>query len=306
MNARVAALGHQPRASTKAASTRACSSACAISTFNFFRNILSNTSTLPPSPSLRTTRKRASNTLAPTLFYDTRTTHTRAQQTTTSKVSRLTSRRRPLAQLARPLRTSLICDSQWDPLLNMVARHNAPRAAPRGPAARRAAARADKDGDVSMGVSIKGRGGISKSTAPTGPKRDLTARAGKAGILSSTAQREILRKAGAGDVSMKEPKATGARGGLVELKVTGWQKSKASGNSDGGISSLTQWLEKKASTKLGSKSRAVKIRKVRCRQCADHRIPLCESAATSGPPSLQVNFRTTTAIQSLGDCFRYG
>jgi nuclear RNA export factor len=121
----------------------------------------------------------------------------------------------------------------------------------------------DRDGDIAMGVSIKGRAGITKAP-PTGPRKDLTARASKGGILSATAQREILRKAGRGDVSMKEARLNApARGGLVELKVSGWSKSKASSNADGGVSSLTKWLEKKASTKLGSSRRDAKIHKMR-------------------------------------------
>ncbi|KAF2764775.1 NTF2-like protein [Teratosphaeria nubilosa] len=143
----------------------------------------------------------------------------------------------------------------------MVAR-SAPRSAPRGPAATRAR-RGDKDGDVSMGnISIKGRGGIGKSTAPpTGPKRDLMTRTSKGGILGATAQREILRRAGAGDISMKETRMNAPRGGLAELKVTGWQKSKASQDADGGVASLMKWMEKKASTKLGRGARSVKIKK---------------------------------------------
>lgn len=191
----------------------------------------------------------------------------------------------------------------------MVARQNGPRAAGRGSAAKRAGARADKDGDISMGTSVKGRGGISKSTAPSGSKKELTGKGAKGGILSATAQREILRKAGAGDVSMKESRVSGGtRGGLVELKVTGWQRSKVSGTSDGGVSNLIQWLEKKASSRLGSRGRSVKIRKVRCRQnFADYQLPYCALAAASGPPSLAANLRTTTAINPLdGDRLPYG
>lgn len=62
---------------------------------------------------------------------------------------------------------------------------------------------------------------------------------------------------------MKESRAPVSRG-LQELKVTGWNKSKASGNPDGGVSSLVSWLEKKASNRLGSRVRTVKIKKV-CR-----------------------------------------
>jgi len=154
----------------------------------------------------------------------------------------------------------------------MVARNSTPRGGPpRGPAAQRRAARADRDGDVSMSVPIKGQSRVGKSTAPTGgPRKELMARPGKGGILSTTAQREILRQAGASNSAMKDVRRAGLRGGLVELKVTGWQKSKASDAADGGVSSLIKWLEKKASTRLGSRARSVKIRKVRCRQNADH------------------------------------
>ncbi|KAK3112226.1 nuclear mRNA export, poly(A)+RNA binding protein, partial [Teratosphaeriaceae sp. CCFEE 6253] len=146
----------------------------------------------------------------------------------------------------------------------MVARHGAPRAAPRGPAAKRhAAGRSDRDGDLTMGVAVKGRAGVSKGSGPpSGPKKDGGARPTRGGILSSTAQREILRQAaGTRDVTMKSERPSGTRGGLEELKVTGWSKSKASSGADGGVSSLIKWLEKKASVRLGSKTRNVKIRK---------------------------------------------
>ncbi|KXL46781.1 MAG: hypothetical protein FE78DRAFT_89040 [Acidomyces sp. 'richmondensis'] len=144
----------------------------------------------------------------------------------------------------------------------MAPRNNLPRAAPRGPAARRI--KADRDGDISMGVAVKGRAGVSKGSAPSSSSRSDRGVAGKSngGILRPTAHREILRKAGAGDIPMKEARVGGsARGGLAELKVTGWQKSKASGDSDGGISALIKWLEKKASTKLGSKGKNCRVKK---------------------------------------------
>lgn len=160
----------------------------------------------------------------------------------------------------------------------MVSRHQAPRAAPRGPAAGRA--KADRDGDVAMGVAVKGRAGVSKKSASTaGPKKDLTSRTGKGGILSSNAQRKILRKAGTGDVSMTETRIGAARSGLVELKVTGWNKSKASGDADSGVSALIKWMEKKGSTKLGSRGRNLKIKKV----CRRH-TPIATHGFASLPP----------------------
>lgn len=156
-----------------------------------------------------------------------------------------------------------------------------------------------------MGVSIKGRGGISKTT-PTGPKAESTVKGAsvKRGILGPNAQRDILRGAGARDVSMRQPRTSGARGGLVDLKVTGWEKSKASENADQGISALIQWLEKKASTKLGTKRR-VKIRKVCCHHYYDRR-PFGEFTTTSGPPSMKINLGATTAIQSFCDRLPHG
>ena len=123
-----------------------------------------------------------------------------------------------------------------------------------------------------MGVSVKGQGRVGKGAAPpSGPRKDLMSRTARGGILSATAQRAILRQAGTSDPSMKNARVAGARNGPVDLKVTGWQKSKVSDAADGGVSSLIRWLEKKASTRLGSKARSVKIRKVRRRQTANHR-----------------------------------
>ncbi|EMC95373.1 hypothetical protein BAUCODRAFT_35355 [Baudoinia panamericana UAMH 10762] len=184
----------------------------------------------------------------------------------------------------------------------MVARSKPPRAAPRGPAAaRRQALRADKDGDVSMGLSIKGRAGVGKSTPPTGPRKDAAGgRPSRNGIISATAQRAILRQAGASDVSMKEVRSSGPRGGLVELKVTGWNKSKASGDEDGGVSSLLKWLEKKASVRLGSRARSVRIKKSR----VEGSDLIVKVAPEDVPPLVRMNgygwAGTTVSIERLG------
>ena len=61
---------------------------------------------------------------------------------------------------------------------------------------------------------------------------------------------------------MKELKTNTPRAGLVDLKITGWEKSKASSDADGGVSSLIKWMEKKASHRLGSRTREVYIKKV--------------------------------------------
>jgi nuclear RNA export factor len=137
--------------------------------------------------------------------------------------------------------------------------------APRGPAAtRRDRTKADRDGDLTMDGPARGRGGrVGKSSGSGSARKDLTAGKGKGGILSTANQRAILKHAGAGDVAMKGSKSVPSRG-LTELKVTNWNKSKASTSPDGGVSSLITWLEKKASNRLSSRVRTVKIKKV-CR-----------------------------------------
>lgn len=190
-------------------------------------------------------------------------------------------------------------------------RSQSPRNPPRGPSARRRGGagglRADKDGDLTMDVAVKGRGRIGKPTPPPQGNRDLSSRISRGGarggaqgsILSSRARGAILRQAATGDVSMKEARSTASQGQLVELKVTGWEKSKASSNDDGGVSSLVKWMEKKASHRLGSRTKEVRIKKVCRRQyhIADRRTLLCQLTAISGPPSFAANLRTTTAIQ---------
>jgi nuclear RNA export factor len=141
---------------------------------------------------------------------------------------------------------------------------------PRGPAAtRRDRMKADRDGDLAMDGPTKARGGrVGKSSGSANARKDLTAGKSKGGILSAANQRAILKHAGAGDVAMKGSKSVPSRG-LTELKVSNWNKSKASTNPDGGVSSLITWLEKKASNRLSSRVRTVKIKKV-CRRHHNH------------------------------------
>jgi len=100
---------------------------------------------------------------------------------------------------------------------------------------------------------------------------------------------------------MREGRSTGSRGGLVELSITGWEKSKASGAEDGGVSALIKWLEKKASHRLGSRTRDVKVKKVCSRQrLVDYRHSTSTLASRSGLLSFAANLRTTTAIRASG------
>lgn len=193
----------------------------------------------------------------------------------------------------------------------MAAHSQSPRNAPRGPAASRRGGvrKSDRDGDVSMDVAVKGRGRIGKSTPPPNSRETTSrgGRGGRAGILSANARSAILRSAASSDVSMKEVKTATPRAGLVDLKITGWEKSKASSDADGGVSSLIKWMEKKASHRLGSRTREVKIKKVCYRQHADDCcVSPCQLASASGPLSLAANLTTTTAIQVYGQCLPYG
>nr|POE49489.1 hypothetical protein CFP56_50406 [Quercus suber] len=122
----------------------------------------------------------------------------------------------------------------------------------------------DKMGDITMGstapIRPRGGNGISKSSGPT-RKKDL---------LNPSNRRTILQHAAGADATMRDPGHQ--MKGLVELKLTGWTKSKASTTSeDGGASALISWLEKKASNRIGVRAKSVKIKKVCCRKHADYR-----------------------------------
>lgn len=120
--------------------------------------------------------------------------------------------------------------------------------------------KSDRDGDVAMGAPIKGSSGrVGKTPAKPGRKTDAP---GRPGTISASTQRNVLKHAGL-DAAMREPRrSAGVRGGLVELRITGWDKSRIYSNTDSGVNSLITWLEKKASTRLGSRSRAVTVKKV--------------------------------------------
>lgn len=175
--------------------------------------------------------------------------------------------------------------------------------APRGPAAtRRDRTKADRDGDLAMDGPVKARGGrVGKSSGPAkNARKDLTAGKVKGGILSAANQRAILKHAGTGDVAMKGSKSAPSRG-LTELKVTNWTKSKASTNPDGGVSSLITWLEKKASNRLSSRVRTVKIKKVRRRHhsyCYSGSRSTPRQSVYSGPLSFANHLTTTAATRT--------
>ncbi|EEA21564.1 hypothetical protein EYB25_007180 [Talaromyces marneffei] len=113
---------------------------------------------------------------------------------------------------------------------------------------RGAPTRTDRDGDLDMGASTqRGRGG--KRARGHGPSRDLASR--------MELDRDRIRKAiSSGDATSQANIRQGVtKARTEEFSITGWKESKASTNSDGGIRSLIDWLEKKLfSTKPGRKN----------------------------------------------------
>ena len=173
----------------------------------------------------------------------------------------------------------------------MVARkHNAAGASRGGIAKRRTAVRADRDGDLVMEASARGRGGITKSRGMTHSARDHTARPGRTPTSTARLQSEVQRHVSSNDKSIKAPR------GLEEVRVTGWKGSKASSNPDGGVTSLVAFLEKRATLKNPTK-RPVKVKKV-CQQLLAGRSSY--QLVALGPLSFAVNTRTTTACQRPG------
>jgi len=145
----------------------------------------------------------------------------------------------------------------------MVARkHNAAGASRGGIAKRRGTARADKDGDLVMDSSSRGdrggRGGISKAKPKAPAARDSTTRSGRAPrstVNTTRLAQELHKNVASGEGTIRAPR------GLEELRITGWTNSKAATSSDGGVTSLITWLERKATLKSNNK-RPVKVKKV--------------------------------------------
>jgi nuclear RNA export factor len=180
--------------------------------------------------------------------------HQETKQKAANRLQRTNTSTKPTTAKAAPSSAAV---TPQETQRNHKKQNKMPGAPRRGGAARRHA-RADRDGDLTMDVAAKTRGRIGKTKSA----KDPSSRGSKNGILSNSAQRSILRKAAAGDVNMKEANKS-LRSGLIELQITGWTKSKASDGSDRGVGALIKWLEKKASLRLGSGRRDVKIKKSR-------------------------------------------
>lgn len=120
--------------------------------------------------------------------------------------------------------------------------------------------KSDRDGDLTMSSAastLKNRDRVGKTKPPVKKGRP----GAKGDLMSTNTQRAIIRKVAAeGDIPMKDPR--GLRGALAELQITGWEKSKAANDKDGGVSSLIKWLEKKGSLRLGSRGKEIRVKKV--------------------------------------------
>ncbi|EOO00566.1 putative mrna export factor mex67 protein [Phaeoacremonium minimum UCRPA7] len=127
-----------------------------------------------------------------------------------------------------------------------------------------AAPRVDRDGDLVMDPTAAANGnksgsGFSKpSKPPSGPARRNTPRTGP---VASTAklQQNLLRQIG-GDTSRlpNGPRATRSQANTTTIKIFGLKASKAATNPDGGVKSLLEFLERKAS---GLSNHTVTIKK---------------------------------------------
>jgi len=145
----------------------------------------------------------------------------------------------------------------------MVARKHNAGASRGGVSKRRSAVRADKDGDLVMDSSSRGgrggrAGGISKAKAGPSATRDATSRSGRtprSTVNTTRLAQEVQKNAASGEGAIRAPK------GLEELRITGWTSSKAATSSDGSVTSLISWLERKGTLKSTNK-RPVKVKKV--------------------------------------------
>ncbi|KAF2154834.1 hypothetical protein K461DRAFT_275998 [Myriangium duriaei CBS 260.36] len=146
----------------------------------------------------------------------------------------------------------------------MVARNKSVPKGPRGGIQkRRTALRADKDGDLSMDSSAKGRGGIAKRSS-TAPPSESSGRKPRGGAASSTRLRaEVMRHVSSGNVAIKgNSRASAPTQSLEDIIITGWTECKTMSGQDSIVPALIAWVEKKATLKSPTK-RPVKVKKSR-------------------------------------------
>ncbi len=173
--------------------------------------------------------------------------------------------------------------------------------------------RVDIDGDLDMEAAAgsgRGRGSRGRGTVQRHNAGAVTGRGGvrsgtRGGIGSDATQKAILRSMGSGAATVRgsrnglnfskiireatdQGRGRERREGLHQISVTGWRRSKAASNPDGGIKDLLAFLERKAALPDAPAREEVKIVKV-CltSRFAGHQRP--RNFDLSGPLSFQAN-----------------
>lgn len=131
---------------------------------------------------------------------------------------------------------------------------------------RSSAVKIDRDGDLDMDTAAAGTRSGSGASKPLDRTARRGARASAPSKATSRLQQNITRHLG-GDIS-QTPRATRVSGNNTTLKVLGLKASRAASNADGGVRSLLEFLEKKAThvkttgSERGRRVRPVAIKKV--------------------------------------------
>lgn len=119
----------------------------------------------------------------------------------------------------------------------------------------------DRGGIGKRGAHGRGRGGGGPG-GTSGTDRDGDVKMGAhqlEKIQAAINEGSDVNILGPKDVKMGGIGAAGYKPGHVPITVSGWTQSKASNNQDGGVSSLTQWLGKKASEGKGAQINLKKV-----------------------------------------------
>ncbi|PSR91920.1 TAP domain-containing protein [Coniella lustricola] len=155
---------------------------------------------------------------------------------------------------------------------NVRSTNGAPRGSSRGGSrggiakrGRSSAVRIDRDGDLDMDTSAAGARSGSGASKSTNTSTRRSGRASAPAKSTSRLQQNITRHLG-GDIS-QTPRASRVTGNNTTLAIMGLKASRAASNSDGGIRSLLEFLEKKAThvkttgSERGRRVRPVAIKK---------------------------------------------
>jgi hypothetical protein len=186
----------------------------------------------------------------------------------------------PLAALQQPPLARAYNPTTTSPLTSAMVSQKKPTGASRnsrggGIAKRKSAARTDRDGDLVMDPTARTRpgGGVSKGAKSGAPSSRDKITKSKTNLHGADFQQKLLKHVGSSTVHT--PRSAHSKG-LEELRITGHTNSRLASTSDGGMTTLVAWLEKKATMKS---KRAIKIKKVH------------SSSSTRFAHSMSVRFR---------------